>query len=336
MLPRTAILFLTALPLISARTQNLVTNGDFEQYTQCPDYVSQIDRATGWSRPTAGTSDYFNACLEVPFSMSVPGNQFGDQAAHSGNGYAGFYAFHAFTEAEVPGDLDREYVSRALASPLVVGQMYSIEFHIGLADVSKYGVKHLGALLSVEQPFRPDEQAISAQPQIGPSGENWLIDKEGWTRISGCFVADSAYAYITIGNFRNGAGTEYTEVSTEFPLTYFSYYYVDDVSISAIDPPELGPDISSCDAVTIAVQEPIDGVLYEWNTGGSGASIEVDLSGTYWVAAEIEGCITTDTIEVEIMSSITIEFTNDTIHDFCADPQLQLELTDLPTGAAVQ
>lgn len=333
---RSGIFFILIGPVAILQAQQLVINGDFEQFTQCPDYVSQIDRATGWSRPTAGTSDYFNACLGTPFSMSVPGNQFGDQPARSGNGYAGFYAFHAFTEAEVPGDLDREYVSRALAAPLVIGKTYSIEFHISLADVSKYGVKHLGALLSVDQPYRPDEQAIEAMPQITSTGNEWLIDKNGWTKISGCFIADSAYAYITIGNFRNAAGTEFTEVETEFPLTYFSYYFVDDVSISAMDPPELGPDISSCDGVTIAVQDPIDGVAYEWNTGGSGASIEVDLSGTYWVDAEIDGCITTDTIEVEIMSPITIEFTGDTIHDFCVDPFLRIELIEVPTEATVQ
>lgn len=50
----------------SVGAQNLVPNGDFEDYTQCPDYVSQIDRAVGWFRPTEGTSDYLHACLGVP------------------------------------------------------------------------------------------------------------------------------------------------------------------------------------------------------------------------------------------------------------------------------
>ncbi|HQW88128.1 MAG TPA: hypothetical protein PLH93_13105, partial [Flavobacteriales bacterium] len=49
--------------------QDHVANGDMELYILCPDYVSQIERCMGWNRPTAGTSDYFNACLGVPFSM---------------------------------------------------------------------------------------------------------------------------------------------------------------------------------------------------------------------------------------------------------------------------
>ena len=61
------MLLCSLLMSLVLRTQNLVPNGDLETYTQCPDYVSQIDRAVGWSRPTNGTSDYLNACLGVPF-----------------------------------------------------------------------------------------------------------------------------------------------------------------------------------------------------------------------------------------------------------------------------
>ncbi len=332
---RKIILFNSIAILAQVNAQNFVQNGDLEEFTACPDYVSQIDRATGWARPTEGTSDYFNACLGVPFSMSVPDNQFGDQTAHSGNGYAGFYCFSDMAVFDDP-DPYREYVTHALSEPLVVGETYSIEFFISLADVSKFGVKHIGALLSVDQPYRNDDHVIEATPQITSNGIDWLNDKDGWTRISGCIVADSAYSYITIGSFATSAETEVIETETEFPLVFFSYYFVDDVSVIAIPSPDLGPDLSACGEAAISVQEPIEGVTYEWNTGGTGISIEVDSTGTYHVLAELDGCITSDTIHVEIMSPIAIEVPADTIHDFCADPQLQLELTDLPTGAAVQ
>jgi len=63
-------LLLGLLPLTAA-PQDPVTNGDPEEFTACPDYVSQIDRATGWFRPTEGTSDYFNGCL-YPVRHSDP------------------------------------------------------------------------------------------------------------------------------------------------------------------------------------------------------------------------------------------------------------------------
>jgi hypothetical protein len=73
--------------------QQLVQNGDFENFSQCPEYVSQIERATGWTRPTEGTSDYLHACNTMPYSVNVPNTQFGEQAAHSGNGYGGILCF---------------------------------------------------------------------------------------------------------------------------------------------------------------------------------------------------------------------------------------------------
>ncbi len=314
--------------------QELVQNGDFESFTSCPDYVSQIDRATGWSRPTNGTSDYFNACLNVPFSMSVPDNQMGDQAARSGDGYAGFYCFYGNSAADIPNDLYREYVSRALTSPLVPGITYSIEFHVSLSDVSKYAVDNIGALLSVEQPYRADELAIEAEPQITTTSNSFIADKDGWTKISGCFTADSAYAYITIGYFLTGSNVVYQEVPSQFPLVHNSYYYIDDVSVLPIEEPSLGPDIESCEAVTIAVLEPMAGLQYSWNTGEPGTSIVVDTSGTYWVTSQIGECIVSDTIEVKIRDRMELE-PSEMIHDFCAAPQVHIHTDDLPAGAMV-
>lgn len=309
-------------------------NGDFETFSQCPDYVSQIDRATGWSRPTNGTSDYFNACLNAPFSMSVPGNQFGDQAARSGDGYAGFYCFHGTSPITIPADTDHEYVSRSLAQPLIAGKYYHVEFHVSLADVSKYSVKHIGALLSMDQPYRADDLPIEAIPQITSDGSSFLNDKDGWTKISTCFTADSAYEYITIGNFMNGIATEFMEEPTQFPLTYFSYYFIDDVSIVPVEEPRLGPDVESCASLTLEVLEPIDGVTYTWSTGETGTTLIADTSGTYWVMVEYGDCILSDTIEVRILDPIHVS-PQQIIADLCEDPEVMLRVEGLPEGAMV-
>lgn len=318
-----------------ALAQNLVPNGDFEQYTACPDYVSQIDRATGWSRPTEGTSDYLNACLGMPYSLSVPGNQFGDQAARSGNGYAGFYCFYGNQPAEVPGDDDREYVTHALVTPLVPGRTYAVEFFVSLADVSKYAVRDIGALLSVHAPHRSDEFAIQLTPQITHSSNDLLDDKEGWTRIHGCFVADSAFAFITIGNFQPAATTLFAEVATDFPLTYFSYYYVDDVSVQAVEPPELGPDVTSCDPVELHVLNPAPGAAYSWSTGETGPTIVADSSGTYTVWLDSGGCLLADSIHVWRGEPLSLILPADTAVDLCRSPLVALAVEGLPNGATV-
>ncbi|MBK7084207.1 MAG: hypothetical protein IPH53_05900 [Flavobacteriales bacterium] len=144
---RITIALLLAMAVMRADAQNLLPNGDFEQYTLCPDYVSQIDRCVGWSRPTHGTSDYYNACLGVPFSMNVPNNQMGDEPARSGNGYVGFYAFSDFDPVGQAPDAYREYITHALSIPLSPGTAYHVEFFVSLADVSKFAVNELGGFV---------------------------------------------------------------------------------------------------------------------------------------------------------------------------------------------
>lgn len=321
--------------ILLVQAQNLVPNGDFEQYTQCPDYVSQIDRAIGWFRPTEGTSDYLNACLGVPFSESVPDNEFGYQAAHSGNGYAGFYCFYATSAGTVPGDGSHEYVTHALASAFVIGQCYSVEFFVSLSDVSKYAVNDIGALLSVSVPHRTDDLAITMTPQIMNTPLAMLDDKVGWARIHGCFVADSAFAYITIGNFHVGAATLYEEVATNYPLTFYSYYYVDDVSVRAIERPDLGPDLAICSTAVLTVLDPVAGAEYTWSTGEVGTSIVVDSSGTYSVRVDIDGCTVTDTINVTLAEPMALALPADTAANFCANGSITLAIDALPTGATI-
>src|SRR5688572_17362556 len=59
------LFFVTMLwvePGMSQTFQNLVPNGSFETYTQCPNNSSQIYFATPWKGPTTNSSDYQNAC----------------------------------------------------------------------------------------------------------------------------------------------------------------------------------------------------------------------------------------------------------------------------------
>lgn len=315
--------------------QNLVPNGDFEDYTQCPDYVSQIDRASGWFRPTEGTSDYFHACLGVPWSLSVPDNSFGNEAAHSGDGYAGFYCFYANDAAGVPGDDDREYVTHALAQPLVPGSTYAVEFFVSLADASKYAVRDIGALLSMSPPLRSDEFAIEGDPQVTNSTLALMDEKDGWTRINGCFVADSAYGYITIGNFHPAATTAYTEMSTEYPLTFYSYYFVDDVSVTMTTAPDVGPDRKGCEAIELAVSDPLAESDYVWSTGEAGSSILANSTGIYIVTYSNGGCTLSDTVLVEVFDTIAPLLPIDTIVDLCRNSSVLIEAGGLPPNATV-
>ena len=85
----------------SGRAQNLVPNGDFEKYNNCPKNLAEIDfspsflsfpTVQGWVCPTFGTSDYYNACAAGTMA-GVPLNVAGYRTAHSGSAYAGMVGF---------------------------------------------------------------------------------------------------------------------------------------------------------------------------------------------------------------------------------------------------
>ncbi len=89
MLKQVYLIIIFCILCVAGYGQNLVPNGDFEYYSQCPTGASQITRCNGWSE-YCYTPDFFNSCA-VPFlsQVYVPLNFFGAQLAASGNGYSG-------------------------------------------------------------------------------------------------------------------------------------------------------------------------------------------------------------------------------------------------------
>ncbi|HRH38887.1 MAG TPA: gliding motility-associated C-terminal domain-containing protein, partial [Flavobacteriales bacterium] len=228
-----------------------------------------------------------------------------------------------------------EYISHALAAPLVPGETYAVEFFVNLADISKYTVTDIGALLSVQQPQRPDMLAITAVPQVTNTDPGALDDTIDWMRIHGCFTADSAYAYITIGNFHAGAATLYEEVFPTWSASWYSYYFVDDVSVQHLPRPALGPDLTICDATTIRVLDPLPDASYLGSTGAAGTSITVDAAGTYSVQLADAGCPLSDTIVISTGTPVTFALPADTLVDLCSSPRVVLDAKPQPPTAQV-
>ncbi|MBS1545847.1 MAG: T9SS type B sorting domain-containing protein [Bacteroidetes bacterium] len=317
---------------IKAEAQEMVANGDLEQFTTCPWQMGQLELAIGWSRPTVGSSDYFNACQGGAGPMSVPTNLNGEQTPHSGAGYAGIIAFNG---PDNTGTLDtHEYVSHPLAVPMVPGATYAVEFYISLAEVSKYAVNDMGALLSTQEPHRDDWLEITAAPQVTNGSMVMLDDENGWMRIAGCVKADSAYTWITIGNFHPGAGTGFEQVSQSTPV-WFSYYYVDDVSVRQVPQPDfgLGPDLAICAPAVLSVADPEPGAVYQWSTGEIGSAITVDTAGTYTVQMAGDECPLADTVIVEMGLPVAIDLPADTVVNFCFTPQVRLNAHAMPSNA---
>jgi OOP family OmpA-OmpF porin len=209
----------------------LIYNGDFEIYDTCPNQTStlstpELEYATGWVMPTAGTSDYFNTCNTNPniyANVDVPNNFVGYQNAFSGNGYAGFYVYVNYINGT-------EYIQSKLNFALKAGYTYSVSFYVSQADSSEYSINEIGAYFSETAISRSDFAPFNFNPQVKSPNGLFLNNMNGWTKIEGTFVASGGEEYITIGNFHDSLSTD-TLNSGIFSSTGqdAAYYYIDGI-----------------------------------------------------------------------------------------------------------
>ncbi len=231
------IILITLLSLTSpfwrvsnALAQNLVSNPSFEDTVACPTTLTQIDRAAGWMSFSL-TPDYFNACASasaIP-PVSVPHNIWGDQIAHTGNAYAGFVAF------QLGSTNSREYVGTQLNQTLIIGQKYFISFWVSSAfgymnpyDYPHLACNNLGARFSTVSYSPNNPQFANNFAHIVDT--NIINDTINWIKISGSFIADSAYQYLSIGNFFTDSITNWISIGQSLPNV--AYYYLDDVCVT--------------------------------------------------------------------------------------------------------
>lgn len=205
---------------------NLVPNPQFENKAYCPFFFSQVTDAAPWFNPTIATPDYMNTCATFP-PVGVPSNAVGNQAAFSGDGYMGAFAYSVYGTNPVPGY--REYIEAPLLAPLQPGMQYQVSFYVSLADTSGWSIGNIGAHFSVGPVVNGSTQGpLNVVPQVANPPGNLLTNKTGWTLITGIFTANGGENHITLGNFLDDAST--TAITNTFGTNH-TYYYYDDISV---------------------------------------------------------------------------------------------------------
>ncbi|MBK7964752.1 MAG: T9SS type A sorting domain-containing protein [Bacteroidetes bacterium] len=203
---------------------NLVPNSSFEDTVYCPFSLRQIDACEHWLN-FGNSPDYFNACSNPAFA--VPNSQFGYQYAHSGNAYAGAI-FYRRPNTPV-GPNYREYIGVKLLSKLVIGQKYYVSFFVVNGGLLNDAIANNKIGLKL---YTVNFDSSSPPPLLNTSTlftDSIIIDTLNWTKISGSFIADSTYEYLSIGNFFNDSFTDTIEI---LPFFTNGYYYIDDVCLS--------------------------------------------------------------------------------------------------------
>jgi hypothetical protein len=211
----------------------MVCNTSLENSSANPTGFSQINNIYCWGN-TAGTeigsADQFNS--NGTGGMDVPNNSFGIEAAHTGNAYAGIITHQAaINSPNCP--TYREYLCGRLAAPLVAGYNYRISFWVSLADNSGWATGKIGAYLSSNVPVQNCYGPMfNYTPQVFEP--NVITQDNGWSQITGNFVANGGEQYITIGVFVQNSNMPFlphTPAVVNPNLNQYAYYYIDDVSV---------------------------------------------------------------------------------------------------------
>ena len=220
------LLFVVKSQLINA--QNLVPNPSFESYSQCPYDFGQINFCDNWK--TAGmpfwtTPDYFNTCSTNP-NISPPIVSWGDQSPHSLNAYAFVLTFVTFPNPAY----GREYIIAALNQSLNVNETYFVSFYINLGGGGgvSIGSNKIGALFTINE----FDSINYAHPTnfAHVYSDSIITDTVLWYHFRGAFVADSAYNFITIGNFFDDTNIDTIVLNSGLPNA--SGYFIDDICVS--------------------------------------------------------------------------------------------------------
>ncbi len=241
-----------------ADPDNLVPNGNMENFDECPVDLLGLSGINNWYQPTEATTDFFHTCFEPEDennSLDVPVNTFGIQEPISGNGYMGFFAYRA-------ADIYREYASVQLESPLEEGKTYCVSYNVSLSDRSNFAIENIGMYFSTEEVMEDTEGPLDANPQLVYE-DGVINEKQDWVQITEIFTPNDSYEWLTIGNFKNDALSTIAEVDNDPNGLSSAYYYLEDVLITEI-PDFESVDTTACVNETLVFTAPEGYCSYEW------------------------------------------------------------------------
>lgn len=284
---------------------NLVKNPSFENLSSCNINYNQIKSAIGWDTLKMGGGggpEVFNACANPNVNFGVPVNTYGIsyQIAKSGNSYSNMSWF-------VSPTILREYIQTQLLNPIVIGNTYCVKFYVSLNNRSQFAIDELGAYFDDGSIYAPYYAPAIFNPQVKSPTGVFYSDTLNWMKVEGLFTATANHTYLTLGNFKSQAATNYT-VAYPTNTSIVAEYYTDDVSvIDVATPAYAGRDTLLCtnDSVFLG-RTPEIGLDCQWfnnsNVIGEGAGIWVKPSNTqtYIVKQDLCGIIDYDTVVVSI------------------------------------
>jgi gliding motility-associated-like protein len=238
---RCFLYFLVFIPASFLKAQNLVPNPGFEDLKTTPSCWTSGSKADfeavaqNWFLPNDGTTDILSTLVSPGCITYLPNSSYppvdwypkGNQLPRTGNNTAGIKPYF---------ENRREYLEVKLLCDLIPGKDYYCEMYVSLAENTNYAQNSIGMYFSDDSIYVNSFAMLNYTPQIV---ENAIIeDTVNWVKISGTFTATGTMRYLLIGSFATAAQMQTKYLGHKGDID-FSYYYVDDVLVKPVDPPEL-------------------------------------------------------------------------------------------------
>ncbi|MFO0357873.1 MAG: T9SS type A sorting domain-containing protein [Sphingobacteriaceae bacterium] len=330
--------------LLKAQTfQNLVPNGSFETYTNCPTNAGQIFYASPWTGPNCNSSDYFNACsssLNVPHYAGIAASYPYFLNAKQGQAYAGIALYQ---QSEY-----REYIQVNLSNTLLNGFCYYIEFYAANIQFNKYCSNNLALSFSSTQQSVSSSSSCTLMnllPSITQYGNPIIKDTVKWTKISGIYKSNGIESYLAIGNFLPDSQLDtlnlYPPGSTPYYTIPNAYVFIDAVSVFSINPSGNLPwqyrDTTIVQGDSVYIGNTMGGNFNpQWFTiGGSyiaanaGIYVKPATTSSYVVNYTVCGTPRSDTLEVKVVTDIKVKENELNKPDFKLFPNPATDLIEI-------
>lgn len=242
-----------------------IINGDFEGTLCCPASYSMLDCATGWTTPTAATTDFFHQCDYYPSWIPTPPND--------GMGIAGGYETNGY----------REYLSTCLQQPLLAGHTYTLRLKVaavladnnslfitqpidfGAADLTVYGNTDCNA-------YTFNYTACLQEIQSTPIGSTTYYPSNTWQTVQVTVQPAVDVVSLQIGG---PCVLPPSYGSTQDPDIFYPYYLYDDISIGESDLTIFATG-TLCTETMVLHTLPPPGTTLEWYLNGVALPGEAD------------------------------------------------------------
>ena len=310
-----AILFFYCGFIKAQNFQNLVPNGSFETYTQCPSNSSQIYFAPPWTGPSTNSSDFLNACsntMNVPHYGGVGSFYPYYLNAKEGQAYAGIQVYNSQNY--------REYLQVELTESLSLGSCYYVEFYATNIQGVTHAVNNIAANLSATNfptTLTTTNSLLSIPSHITTYNNTIIRDTVKWEKISGIYTGQGNEKFITIGNFKTDMNTDtfriYALGTGPISSAISAYIFIDAVAVYSFNPTGNLPwsyrDTTINEGASVFIGNTMGGINFhpQWYkedgsfiTTNAGITVSPTLTSNYIVQYTLCGVVRSDTVKVTV------------------------------------